>query len=184
MHMKRATIKIVIDVPVKQDPWKYVTISGGQLVNVSEKSISSMEELGDVDTPWAQKDREFYAVRQIIQDGYKAAVNNPLVSVVVRGSRRDTPFTYYIDVNPTKKLAEQIGEADMYSFSPKWERWLKQNYPGVNKLAVSLENGVLRFDANPWGDRKVVATMSVGNPKIVEEIATFLKNRFKPLSQR
>lgn len=170
MKMKRVTIQIVMDYPANHDPFKYISISGGQLTRVSEKKIIAETDLGEVDPPWGQKRREFYAVRKIVQDGVRAGVDGEHVVVTVYGSHY-ADCSYWFDIN-TKEAA---------TLSYKHNAKRDSRYEPIRGMRVTLSQGILTWSkaSGGWGEHKKVATMSVGNPNIVDEIAEFIRKRLK-----
>lgn len=163
MKMKRAVIQITMDFPAKQSPFDYIAISGGRLVSNLKQEILKEEDLGDVDMPWAQKSREYYAVRRLIQDGVTAGIDDAGVSVVVYGSHYSDTFSYWLSIDLKK---------DPGYLSTK----LKKLGP-IEVLRAYCDKGVLRWSNNR--EEKTLATMSVGNPNISTEIADLIKKLLK-----
>lgn len=170
MKMKRIVIQISMDYPVNRNPWDYINITGGQLISNLKKETIKEEDLGDVDTPWSQKTREFYAVRRIIQDGVNAGIDDPKVSIVVSGTRWSGVYNYGFSISPKKVDGVYTSDYHMVRYNP------------ISNLDVTCEKGTLKWDgpvSSQGYGRKTFATMSVGDPEISTRIAEFIKTRIR-----
>ena len=157
MKKKKTTVEIVIEHPEKQSPFDYMDFKGGALVNVVSKKIIKEEELGDVDTPWGQKMREFYAVRKIIAEGVRAGLKDHYTVNVYGGTYAGLYYSLNIHA---KKGGPELPE--------KLENRLSLN--------ISCDKGTLT-----WTDRwdKVLARMSVGDPYVGVVIENFIEDLIK-----
>lgn len=171
MKKKRVIIEYVMEIPANQDPFEYISIGGGQLVNIVSNKITKEEDIGDIDTPWGQKMREFNAVKKILGEGARAVLKNDkkwrvaVYGYTGSGDGEDFHYDYSI-FNKTK------GE----------DAWNTTDVPiniksGFTWLSINLRRGILTFYTR--SNASPIKTMSVGNPDIVNEITQFLNERIK-----
>ena len=168
MKMKRVTLEIVLECPANKDPFSYVSISGGQTIKKVQKNITKEEELGEVDTPWGQKMREFYTVRKFIQDGVLAALKTIADDYRVRvyGNTTVDPFysnrkgfSYWMEID-RKSRAVGVGPRPLQG------------------MTFELEQGVVTVRVGEYSTR-VFTTISLSDPNFVDAIKNMVLKRLK-----
>lgn len=168
MKMKRVTLEIVLECPANKDPFSYVSISGGQTVKRLQKNVTKEEALGEVDTPWGQKMREFYTVRKLIQDGVLAALKTIAKDYRVRVYGNTTIDAYYSNRKGFSYWMEMDRKSRTYGIGPR----------SLQGMTFELEQGVVTVRVGEYAT-KIFTTISLSDPNFVDSVKNMILKRLK-----
>jgi hypothetical protein len=154
--MKRVVVQLTIELPVDDDAIANIRLMGGQDVTCADMKKISEEDLGDVIPAHLQKKNEFLTVRQIIQDGLKAAM--PKLALRVYGSRQGEEFTFWCEIGLKARDYNKV-------IPPHDLRVMTQKFAGYTFM---VHKGTLVWNRPNNAGRG--PSMSLGNPDIVKEI--------------